>query len=115
MAARAEKVLWRAADDLYRTAPEPVETRSVFNRRVLGDWVRADLVGPSDAHLFLGILDNEIPTEQLASIRRHPGGLGRSQRTEDPIQVDVMGRIMIAIALGTTSPPPWSDIIERFR
>ena len=115
MAARAEKVLRRAADDLYRTAPEPVEMRPVFDRRVRGDWVRANLVGPSNAHLFLGILDNEIPIEQLAGIRRHPGGLGRSQRTEDPIQVDVMGRIMIAIALDASSPPPWSDIIERFR
>jgi len=114
IAARAEKVLRQAADDLYRTAPDPVEMRPVFNRRVRGDWVRADLVGPSNAHLFLGILDNEISTDQLASIRRHPGGLGRSQRTEDPIQVDVMGRIMIAIALGLTSPPPWSDIIDRF-
>jgi hypothetical protein len=114
MMARAEKVLRQVADDLYRTAPDPVETRPVFNRRVRGDWVRADLVGPSNAHLFLGVLDSEISTDQLASIRRHPGSLGRSQRTEDPIQVDILGRIMIAIALGATSPPPWSSIIERF-
>lgn len=114
IAARTEKALRSAVDELHRTAPDPSAVRLVFDRSVRGDWVRADLLGPSDAHLFLGVLDSELSTNQLASVRRHPSGLGRSERAQDPIQVDVMGRIMIAIALGAASPPPWSDIAERF-
>jgi hypothetical protein len=39
----------------------------------------------------------------------------RSERDRDPIQVEVMGRTMIAVAIGTTAPPPWSEIIDRLQ
>lgn len=111
--ARAQKILRASADTLYGAAPEPTEVREVFGRRVRGDWVRADLVGPSNAHLLLGILDGEIASEDLVVIRQRPAS--RLSGGEDPIQVSVMGRILIAVALGTATPPPWSEIIDRLQ
>jgi hypothetical protein len=113
ISARAQKILRASADTLYGAAPEPTEVREVFGRRVRGGWVRADLVGPSTAHLLLGILDGEIASEYLAVIRQRPAS--RLSRGEDPIQVSVMGRILIAVALGTATPPPWSEIIDRLQ
>jgi hypothetical protein len=113
ISARAQKILRASADALYAAAPEPTEVREVFGREVRGDWVRADLVGPSNAHLLLGILGGEVTSDDLVVIRQRPAS--RLGRGEDPIQVSVMGRILIAIALGTATPPPWSEIIGRLQ
>jgi hypothetical protein len=112
IAARIEEVLRSSAVSLYRTAPESSVRRSILDRNVRGDWVRADLVGQSDAHLFLGILDAAVRPEELTVIRRARTG---AERAQDPVQVDVMGRIMVAVAFQAASPPSWSDIEERLR
>jgi hypothetical protein len=110
--ARAEKVLRASADALYSTAPDLPRRQAIFNKRIRGNWVRGDLVGPSNAHLFLGILDSEFTFDELVAIRRR-GPRIRAEREDDPIQVDVMGRILIAVALDAASPPPWSDVVDH--
>jgi len=108
-------VLRASADALYRSAPEPRATRPAFDRQVRGEWVAADLLGPSNTYLFLGVLDREATTKDLAGIRRRADDRLRPERDRDPIQVEVMGRTMIAVAIGTTAPPPWSEIIDRLQ
>lgn len=112
IAAQVERVLRSSAVTLYETAPEPSAHRSLLDRNVRGDWVPADLVGQSNAHLFLGILDNAVGPEELAVVRRARSG---AERAQDPVQVDVMGRIMIAVAFRAASPPSWSEVEERLR
>lgn len=115
IADRAERRLRAAQDALYRSAPEPRESRHVFGRHVRGEWARADLVGPSSTYFFLGILDSELSPAQLSSVRqradREPG-LGR---VSDPIQVDVMGRTMLTVALGTDAEPTWGEVSARLQ
>lgn len=48
-------------EQLYESAPEPRDRRTIADRRVRGDWVRADLIAPSDLYLLLGILDGRCP------------------------------------------------------
>jgi hypothetical protein len=115
MADRAERRLRTAQDALYRTAPEPRESRLVFGRHVRGEWARADLVGPSSTYFFLGILDSELSPAQLSTVRQRAGrdpGLGRAS---DPIQVDVMGRTTLAVALGTGTQPSWGEVSARLQ
>lgn len=101
-------------DQLYESAPEPPDARPIFDSRVRGDWVTADLVAPSDLHLLLGVLDRPLPPQHIRTIRR--GREASPQvRYQDPIQIAVMQRILIVVARGGTSPPGWTEIVDRLQ
>lgn len=112
VAARAEKRVRRATDDLYRTAPDSSDDRFAFDRQVRGEWAPANLLGPSNLHLFLGVMHNELAAAELAAIRRARETDVRS-REDDPIQVEVLGRIVIAVSLDRATAPPWAEVRAR--
>lgn len=99
---------------LYDSAPEPDQARTLFDSHVRGDWVRADLLAPSDLHLFLGVLDHPLPPENVRSVRRARDASPRV-RDQDPVQIAILQRIFIVVARETTSPPDWSEIIDRLQ
>ena len=96
------------ADYLYETAPE--NGFQVLNDvPVRGDWVQSDLVGTSRTHLFLGVLRREQPVDLQDMARRRRSKRGRS----DDIQVDVFGRLIVAVALDSATAPPWEELSVR--
>ncbi|MEV6445891.1 hypothetical protein [Amycolatopsis sp. NPDC051716] len=100
------------ADHLYDTAPAGGPEQILDGEEVRGDWVSADLLGASATQLFLGVLPEEpSPTLQreIRERRTNP------QRTADLVQVDVFGRLIVAVSLDSDSPPSWREIAARLR
>ena len=111
---RAEDRAMALTAQLYNSAPEPAQARPIFGSHVRGDWVRADLLAPSDLHLLLGVLDHPLPAENIRAIRRGRDATPRT-RDQDPVQIAILQRILIVIARETSSPPDWSEIIDRLQ
>jgi hypothetical protein len=71
------------ADQSYQTAPQPApeRDRSIFGRKVRGNWTTGDLVAPSNLRFFLGLLDQPLDQEQAGAPRHAramlPPGPGR--------------------------------------
>lgn len=97
---------------LYDSAPEPDDLRSIDGRRVRGNWVAADLIAPSDTQFLLGVLDQPLPQEGLRRIRR-PREATPRERDQDPVQIAVMERILVVVARETSTPPSWPEIVSR--
>lgn len=111
---RAESRATALTSQLYDSAPEPDHARPIFGRHVRGDWVTADLLGTTDLHLLLGILDQPLAPENIRSIRRARDASPRI-RDQDPIQIAILERLLVVIARETTSPPDWPEIIGRLQ
>ena len=111
---RAEDRATALTAQLYDSAPEPDQARPIFGSHVRGDWVTADLLAPSDLHLLLGVLDHPLSPEDIRTIRRSRDASQRT-RDQDPVQIDILQRILIVIARETTSPPEWSEVIDRLQ
>lgn len=111
---RAESRATALTAELYDSAPQPDRTRPIFGSQVRGDWVTADLLGPSNLHLLLGILDHPLAPENIRTIRRDRNASPRI-RDQDPVQIAVLERILVVIAREATSPPDWPEIIGRLQ
>ncbi|MEU8631794.1 hypothetical protein AB0C38_06495 [Amycolatopsis sp. NPDC048633] len=95
---------------LWRTAP-PGDRTQVFNEGpVRGDWVSANLLGAARTHLFLGVLGEEPPAAFQRRLRERSAD---SDAIFDPIQVDVLGRLIIAVSLDSEAPPLWQEVAAR--
>ncbi|ETA03707.1 hypothetical protein CcI156_07960 [Frankia sp. CcI156] len=96
-------------DRLFATAPPPTRGREhgAFGRTVRGEWVTADLVGPSNLRLFLGVLDRPLEPAQLGAYRRQRGA---ASRDFDRLQVAVGRRLMVVVARGTDREPDWVEV-----
>ncbi|MEU3626927.1 hypothetical protein [Amycolatopsis coloradensis] len=95
-------------DYLYETAPE--NGRQVLDDEpVRGGWVKTDLVGSSKTHLFLGVLRSEQLEDRQDTLRRRrlEGGW------TDDIQVDVFGRLIVAVALDSATASSWEQVSTR--
>ncbi|MET9265556.1 hypothetical protein [Amycolatopsis sp. NPDC004079] len=93
------------AEALYETAPTSDRIQYLEGREVRGDWVTADLITQSSTRLFIGVLPDELrPSTQAAA--------NSLQDPEDPISINLFGRVLLATAEGIRSPS-WSDISER--
>jgi hypothetical protein len=97
-------------DRLYATAPDGDDSQVLDGQRVRGDWVSADLLGRSTTRLFLGVLPREPspPLETLLQERRT-----NEDFLFDPLQVDIFGRLIVAVSLDRRTPPPWPDVAAR--
>ncbi|WP_146044401.1 hypothetical protein [Amycolatopsis sp. BJA-103] len=95
-------------DYLYETAPEN-DRQVLDDEPVRGGWVKTDLVGSSKTHLFLGVLRREQLEERQDMLRRRrlEGGW------TDDIQVDVFGRLIVAVALDSAAAPSWEQVSTR--
>lgn len=99
-----------AIEHLYRTAPRGTETQTFNDEPVRGDWVSADLVGSSSTQLFLGVLADEPPPTLQSRLRSRRS---RFEDASDEIQVDVFGRLIVAVSLNSQFTPPWRDVLAR--
>ncbi|WP_439384020.1 hypothetical protein [Amycolatopsis lexingtonensis] len=99
-----------AVDQLYETAPVGDLTQTLNGELVRGDWVSADLLGGSGTQLFLGVLPEEPnPTLQRTIRERRTN----PERADDRVQVDVFGRLLVAVSLDSDRPPRWREITTR--
>jgi hypothetical protein len=113
IANRAQQNAAVAMDHLYRTAPRFEQARGPWNHQMRGNWVTADLLGQSTTHLLLGILDRAPEQDLVASIRsRTQDRLDRPG--QDAIEVDLLGRILVAIARDRVQPPSWLEVANQF-
>lgn len=94
------------AISLYETAPPSDELQYLGDDEVRGTWVPANLIAQSNAQLFVGVL----PDEPTPGLQQAVGSL--QDRSEDPINLGLFGRVLIATSRNTRSPR-WSDIRER--
>ncbi|MFJ1766671.1 hypothetical protein ACIOD2_40530 [Amycolatopsis sp. NPDC088138] len=99
-----------AIEHLYQTAPRGDETQIFNDEPVRGDWVSADLIGQSNIQLFLGVLADEPPPTLQSALRARRR---RFEAAYDEIQVDVFGRLIVAVSLDSRFAPPWREIATR--
>ncbi len=97
-------------DHLYETAPAGSPEQVLDGEEVRGDWVSTDLLGASTTQLFLGVLPEEPSPALQRGIRERRTD---PERTTDHVQVDVFGRLIVAVSLGRNAPPPWEDVAAR--
>jgi hypothetical protein len=110
---RAEQDAAAAMDHLYRTGPRFDEARGPWNHEMRGNWVTADLLDPSTTHMLLGILDRAPEQGLVASVRsRYQDRLDRPR--QDSIEVELLGRILVAIARDRDRPPSWLEVANQF-
>lgn len=99
------------SEQLYRTSPPFDQERGPWGRSMRGDWVTADLVGPSTTHLLLGVLDQAPEPDALARLRAR-----RYDRLDDveaeSIQIETLGRLFVVVARDRERPQ-WQEVANR--
>lgn len=108
-----ERVVERARhieDQLYASAfDESSSEQELFSRPVRGGWTRADLLGPSNTQLFLGVL-SEAPEGAALEQISHRQRRDSTMREIEPIQIAILDRLIVGIAYEHAQPPTWREI-----
>jgi hypothetical protein len=100
-----------AIEHLYQTAPLEDRTQIFNGAPVRGSWVPANLLGATRTQLFLGVLSEEPPADFQMALRERRRA--NSDAAFDPIQVELLGRLIVAVSLDSDFAPPWQAVAAR--